>query len=365
MIKKTSRLIKVLSIVLLFNICVGEIVTASEVNSLKNKKDEAQQQVQELQDQLAELLIATDEAEEAMIAKGEEVIAEQEKLADMEALKEHQYEQMKLRIKYMYENGKDASIMMQMLAMDDISEALNKYEYAEQISRYDREQLDAYVTNIAQIEETLAGLVIEKQELEKLQVEYTAKQEEINTLISSKEKEVADLDKKIEAAVAKAAEEAKKKAAAKAAAQAAAAAANGSGSTTGSQTSIETTTPAASTGSATGNQIVSTAMQFVGTPYTSGGASPSTGFDCSGFTSYIHAQFGISVPRSSSAQRSGGVGVSLSDIQPGDIICYSGHVAIYIGNGQIVHATVPGDVVKVASMYYYSGVSILAIRRYY
>ena len=84
--------------------------------------------------------------------------------------------------------------------------------------------------------------------------------------------------------------------------------------------------------------MVSYACQFVGNEYEWGGTDPNTGADCSGFTQYVFAHFGISIPRTSSEQRSCGTEVSYSNAKAGDIICYSGHVALYMGGGQIVHA---------------------------
>ncbi len=93
--------------------------------------------------------------------------------------------------------------------------------------------------------------------------------------------------------------------------------------------------PGYSTG-ISGSDVVNYALGFVGNPYVWGGKDPNTGADCSGFTSYVYAHFGINIPSYSYAQRSVGREVSYADAQPGDLICYSGHVAIYMGNGQIV-----------------------------
>jgi len=94
--------------------------------------------------------------------------------------------------------------------------------------------------------------------------------------------------------------------------------------------------------SGNGDAIVAYAKQFIGTKYTYGGSSPSTGFDCSGFTSYVFRNFGVSLPRTSGGQAGAGVAVSRSNLVAGDLIIYSGHVAIYVGGGQVIHAPRPG-----------------------
>lgn len=104
--------------------------------------------------------------------------------------------------------------------------------------------------------------------------------------------------------------------------------------------------------SGNGAAVVSYAMQFQGVPYVYGGSSPA-GFDCSGFTQYVFAHFGISLSHQSEAQR--GAGTRVSNPQPGDLMWKPGHVGIYVGNGMMIHAPKPGDVVKIVSSSWYSG----------
>lgn len=108
----------------------------------------------------------------------------------------------------------------------------------------------------------------------------------------------------------------------------------------------QSSTSDSSSTSGTRQSIVNFALQFVGCPYVYGGTSLTNGADCSGFTQSVMANFGISIPRTAGAQSVGGRAVSLSNIQPGDLLFYSGsgdygigHVTMYIGNGQVVHAS--------------------------
>lgn len=99
-----------------------------------------------------------------------------------------------------------------------------------------------------------------------------------------------------------------------------------------------------------GSDVVAFAEQFLGSRYVAGGSSPSTGFDCSGFTSYVYKNFGVSLNRTSSGQRSDGVAVDKANLQQGDILCFTGHVGIYIGNNQFIHASNPKGGVKITSL---------------
>lgn len=118
---------------------------------------------------------------------------------------------------------------------------------------------------------------------------------------------------------------------------------------------VDTDASAVDTGS---SPVLQTANQYLGVPYVYGGASPETGFDCSGLTQYVYAQYGINLPHQSEAQRAwaqaNGTQVTAEDAQPGDLMWHYGHVGIYAGNGMILHAPTPGDVVRIQSASYSS-----------
>ena len=125
--------------------------------------------------------------------------------------------------------------------------------------------------------------------------------------------------------------------------------------------SDDSSSSSSSSSSGSGSSVVDYATQFVGNPYVWGGTSLTNGADCSGFVQSVYSNFGVSLPRTSYEQQNAGYEVSYADAQPGDLICYGGHVAIYMGNGQIVHASNSRDGIKVSNNAAYR--TITSVRR--
>ena len=352
-----------LAAVLASSVAVTPVLAAPDTEELESSKAAAQSEADSLQQQLTELLNKAGELEEEMIATGEKIIQAQDDLEAAQQKAEEQYASMKVRIQYMYENGQSTAIET-LLSATDFSDFINKAEYISNVHTYDRKQLQALEETENEIKELKDTLEEEQAKQESMQAEYEAQETELNATLEAKKAEVADYDQQIQAAAEAAAAEAAQRAAESQNSQTdSAVSSTGSGgsggSSTGTSSGSGTSGSTGSSGSSSGSTssgntstaqaIVNAAYSQLGVPYVYGGSTAGVEFDCSGLVQYCHAVAGISLPRTSQAQ--GGCGVAVSDPQPGDIVCYGTHVGIYIGNGQMIHAPKPGDVVKIASVY--------------
>ena len=350
------KLKKICSVVvaaaLTFSLSVTPIL-ADEVSDLKKQKKDTEEQVNSLQTQLNSLMTKISELENDLITTGEEISQTEEDLKAAQEEQEQQYQAMKRRIKYMYEAGTGSATVEKVLSSGNTTSALKQAEYSQDLHSYDRKKLNEYVATVEKVAELKDTLETKMDDLDKTQTEYEEQKTELNTTITEKSSEIKDLDVQIDEAVKKAAEEeAKRQEEARKAAEAAAAAEaakkNNNNRNTGG-----TTNSGATYNPSTGNAIVDAAYSQIGVPYVWGGTTPYVGLDCSGLVQYCYRQAGKSIPRTSGSILAGGTIVS--DPQPGDICWTPGHVAIYIGNGQMIEAQqtgVPVKVSKVRVVYY-------------
>jgi cell wall-associated NlpC family hydrolase/peptidoglycan hydrolase CwlO-like protein len=405
----------------------------SSINSIEDQKAVLMQDIDEKSAELVMTIASIDSLNYQIDQKNNEIAQTTADLGVAEEKKAVEYEAMKKRIQYLYENGGNAGWATFLLEEQDITELLNQVEYTQQMYDYDRQCLEEYAATVQEVsslkslqEQEQAELLSMKNEQEMNQQNlevmledmrltsdnYDQQLAEAQSIADQYRQLIADQNEQIailveqqrreaeaaaaaqaaaEAAAAQAAAEAAAaaaaaeqdaaaqaaaaQAAAEAAAQAAAAQAQAAGVdysytpdntdyssySGGGSAAAEEPSYSAPSGGGGGQAVIDYALQFVGNPYVWGGNSLTNGTDCSGYVHLIYAHFGYSVPRSSAAMPSAGRGVSYAEAQPGDIICYSGHCALYLGGGAIVHASDERTGIKISYDATYR--PIIAVRR--
>ena len=354
----------------------------ADIENIQSQQQELQSQIDALDADLVNIIMNLDILEGELSDKQTELDNVTAQLAQAQEDEQNQYDAMKKRIVYMYENGDDSYIEA-LVGATDFSDLLNRLEYAQQIYDYDRNLLTQYQETVQQVADLKSQVETEKAELEEVQQSYQEQQASYESMIAEKQSQMSDFDTQLASAQSLAAQykatvdEQNEIIRQEQAAAAAAAAQNnnkGNNTTTannnnGSNTGGDSTTGGSTGGgglnppfstSVSGSDVVSYACQFIGNPYVWGGESLTNGADCSGFIKSVYANFGISLPHSSVALQRAGSEVSYENAQPGDIVCYAGHVAIYMGGGQIVHASSPSTGIKTGSATYRS---IISVRR--
>lgn len=335
---------RILAALITSSLVVTPVLAAPSVDDLQKSKASAQSEVNSLQSQLQSIVSKITQLEADLTTKGEEIIQAQTDLEQAQEDEKTQYAAMKLRIKYMYEAG-DATALESLVSSEDFSDLLSKAEYVQSVHGYDRDKLEEYVATKQKIADLKEQLETEQSQLESMQTEYETEESNLTTLIDSKQAEVADLDSQIQEAAEKAAkeeEERQKKAEEERQKQLQAASQN---STTTNSNSGSSNSSSSSSGSYVSGSTVSRAYSALGKPYVWGAAGPNS-FDCSGLVSFC-----LTGRYSHTYSSSDFVGLTkVSNPQPGDICVRVGHVGVYIGGGQMIHAPHTGDVVKISAV---------------
>ena len=356
-----------------------------QINDLSGEKDDVDAQISELTGQIAEIMASVSLLEDEIADTQVQIEQAQKDYDEAKAKEEAQYHAMKKRIQYLYEKG-ETSYLELLMEAKSWADMLNKAEYVQEIYTYDRKMLDNYAATVQEVAQLKESLEEQKSELEASEYELEQEKDSLQVSLDEQKELAADYEVQLakakqeaaaykakikqqnaeiqklasQEAARKAEEEARKREeeAQKKKQNSQSAQNSSNGTATASSGGAKTVPPKIGGGS--GSDIAQYACQFVGNPYVPGGTSLTNGADCSGFTQSVYRVYGYSIPRNSSSQRSAGREVSYEEAQPGDLICYAGHVAIYLGNGRIVHASSVKTGIKYGNATYKP---ILSVRR--
>ncbi len=350
-----------------------------EIAAAEDEQDLIQEAIDDLNSEIHNTMTSIGLLEDEITQKEAEIADKQTQIeateAEYEAAKQREEDQrasMEAQTRMLYENGDD-SYLNALLKGKGLGDILNSMDYIERVYEYNKRMLIEFMETKElvlelwnQLEAEKASLEQDRQNLEADKRVLEEQKANLDVLLEQKRRESANYEAEIsrlrqEAAVSKKQLQQEQKRLKEL--QAALAAQNRKPSTVTPPTPANTDYTSvinSASGGDLGKQIANYACQFIGNPYVSGGTSLTSGADCSGFTYRVYADFGYSLPRTSTQQRSAGTGVSYDEAQPGDLICYEGHVAIYIGNNLIVHASSSRTGIKISNAQYKT---ILSVRR--
>ena len=301
--------------------------------------------------------IQLEEIESDLATNGKHLVAARKSLGVANA-------RIQERLRDLYINGEGDSTLEVLLGSSSLDDVIARLDAIERVSSQDshilrtvkqyRKEVETRRSNLQDARANQAQIVAE-QAAQKQSIESSLAEQ--NQLLASVKDEIAEMRAEEQRQQAALAEQARARA--QAAQLASQATAQESYDTAVVVPTYDADLPAARYGG-----VVGIALQYLGIPYVWGGSSPSTGFDCSGFTSYVYAQVGVSLPHHAASQYNMGTPVSYDQLAPGDLVFFSGlgHVGIYIGGGQFVHAPHTGDVVRISSLGERSG-SYVGARR--
>ena len=361
--------------------------TTGTISNIEKEQNSLQKEIDALDSELVALLLDIDVLKDEIAQKEQDIEQATADLEEAQETEKRQYESMKKRIRFMYERG-DNALVESLLGAGSMADVLNRVEYFNQIYDYDRTMLNEYQDTVKQVASLKETLEQEQQDMVALKENQEQQSEELEKMLANKRAKMSDFDTKLAKAqelarqykqtieeqndiiVAEQAriaaeeeqrrrEEELRRQQEEQRRQEQQQQQPTTGDTSGGSSDDGGSDPAYRT-NVSGQEVVDYAMQFIGNPYVWGGTSLTNGADCSGFVMSVFGHFGISLPHSSYLLRSCGQGVSYSNAKPGDLICYSGHVAIYAGGGRIVGAQSSAVGIATQTATYRT---ILAVRR--
>lgn len=359
-----------------------------KISDLEAEQDLILEKMEDLNAEIINTMTSIGMLEDEIAVKEDEIAVKEAEISDKqdqivltvaeyEAAKDREEQQrldMIAHTRMLYEQGDDSYLDV-LFEGNGLADILNRMDYIEKIYEYSKAKLDGFIEAKDQIQDLwdlleqektdleldMAQLEADKTDLQSQKDDLDEQKSSLDVLQAALRRESSNYDAQIdrarqEAAVAQ--QLLKQNQNTLEQMQAAQNAANGN------YTSDYASIINNAAGSELGKKIANYACQYIGNPYKAGGASLTNGADCSGFTYSVYKYFGYTLPRTSAQQRSSGTGVSYENAQPGDLICYDGHVAIYIGGGLIVHASnsnpYPRGGIKIGNANYRT---ILAVRR--
>lgn len=322
-----------------------------EAEDLEKKKGEAAVQAGQLDKELTDLLTDMDLLETDMSDMTWQIEKEEEEYQKAEEKRKRQYEILKKRIQYIYEEG-DVTYLDILLKAKTIGDVINGNEYFQQLYEYDRKLITEYEKTKNDALGRKEVLEERQSELQSLKQEYGVREKKLRTMITKKRADESDFDRRLRAAKAEAGsqaeiirkrteeirllqkeEERKREEERRAEEKRRAEEERGAEEQNSGPGRIKSMG-----GSEFGRNVADYALQFIGNPYVWGGTSLTSGADCSGFVQSVYRHFGVSIPRTSAEQAGYGREIAYEEMEPGDLVCYPGHLAMYIGGGRIVHA---------------------------
>ncbi|MFB3161909.1 NlpC/P60 family protein [Neobacillus sp. 179-J 1A1 HS] len=332
-------------------------VTNGQIDATKEQINDFETKIQQLDNRISLAIEKSRELNEEIVIQQGKIEETEAEIVKAETALENHKKVYSERLKSIQLNG-DQSVVRYaelLLSSGSVSEFFNRFTAISQFIESDTELLNGLNEKERALLEAKEQLHTLIDQLKQNQVQLAAEQEQIEKDKQQIETDLAAAEGTLQAQLAQ--QEAEQQAAEQARQQLEQQ--QSLVTTTTTRTPAPAPAPASSTptaiaanvaSSATANAVIANAKQYLGVPYVWGGSTPS-GFDCSGFVSYVYRSVGISLPRTSSAQQNVGTRISMNQLQPGDLV-FKGmpayHVGIYIGGGQYIHAPQTGDVVKIA-----------------